>query len=86
MPELLTVPCHPGNVGGTRRLSGIRYLVYHYTGNDSDTAMANAAYYRDSVVSASAHYFVDDNQIVQSVADEEIAWAVGGRKWKDCKN
>lgn len=84
MPELLTVPCHPGNRGGTRRLSDVRYLVYHYTGNDGDTAMANAKYYRDNVVRASAHYFVDDREIVQSVADEEIAWAVGGRKWKDC--
>ena len=58
--------------------------MYHYTGNDGDTATANAAYYRDNIVQASAHYFVDDREIVQSVADEEIAWAVGGRKWKDC--
>jgi N-acetylmuramoyl-L-alanine amidase CwlA len=36
------------------------------------------------VVSASAHYFVDDDSVTQSVPDLFTAWSVGGTKWKDC--
>lgn len=81
---VLQVPCHPRNRGGTRPASAIRYLVFHYTGNDGDRAANNAYYYRDNVVKASAHYFVDDKTIIQSVEDLGIAWAVGGKKWADC--
>lgn len=75
---------NPSNYGNGRPTSSIKYLVYHYTGNDGDTASANAQYYRDTLVKASAHYFVDDKEIVQSVADSYVAWAVGGKKWSDC--
>lgn len=73
-----------GNYGGTRRAEEIRYLIYHYTGNDGDTDTNNAAYFRDNVVEASAHYFVDDDSVTQSVPDLTIAYAVGGDKWADC--
>lgn len=72
------------NYGSSRATSDIRYIVYHYTGNDGDTAAANAQYYRDTLVKASAHYYVDDREVVQSVADSYVAWAVGGKKWSDC--
>lgn len=78
------VPCNPANHGGRRDKSAIKYLVYHYTGNDGDHDTNNAAYYRDNVVKASAHYFVDDDSITQSVGDLTVAWAVGGKKWNDC--
>lgn len=78
------VPCHPKNRGKARPASAIQYLVYHYTGNDGDHDTNNAVYYRDNVIQASAHYFVDDDSITQSVDDLGIAWAVGGKKWKDC--
>lgn len=72
------------NYGALRALEDVRYLVVHYTGNDGDTAAANARYYRDNVVQASAHYFVDDGDVYRSVPEEHIAWAVGGKKWADC--
>lgn len=78
---------HPAlskNYGGSRAASAIKYIVIHYTGNDGDTAANNAKYYASAVVGASAHYFVDDKEIVQSVADLRVAWAVGGDKWKSC--
>lgn len=78
------VPCHPQNRGGVRFASQIKYLVYHYTGNDGDTDQANAEYYRTTVVKASAHYFVDDDTITCSVDPLNVAWAVGGSKWSDC--
>lgn len=84
LQTVIFLPCHPGNRGKTRPASAIRYLVFHYTGNDGDSDANNARYYRDNVVKASAHYFVDDDSITQSVEDLGIAWAVGGKKWSDC--
>ena len=73
-----------GSYGGTRRAEEIRYLIYHYTGNDGDTDANNANYFKNNVVEASAHYFVDDDSVTQSVPDLTIAYAVGGDKWADC--
>lgn len=84
LDSVISVPCHPKNRGGTRPASAIQYIAFHYTGNDGDTDANNARYYRDNVVQASAHYFVDDDSITQSVEDLGIAWAVGGKKWADC--
>lgn len=73
-----------GNYGGKRTAAQIQYLVIHYTGNDGDTAARNAGYYHNTVVEASAHYFVDDTSIWRSVPELTVAWAVGGKKWADC--
>lgn len=78
------IPCHAKNRGGSRTAGQIKYLVYHYTGNDGDTAKANANYYQNTVVQASAHYFVDDDSVICSVEPLLTAWAVGGKKWSDC--
>ena len=77
-------PANAGNVGGKRAAGSIRYIVIHYTGNDGDTAMNNAKYYAGSVVKTSAHYFIDEKEVVQSVDDLRIAWAVGGKKYASC--
>ena len=69
------------NYGGSRKDEQIRYLVLHYTGNDGDTAARNAAYFRDNVVKASAHYFVDDAMIYRTVPELYVAWAVGGKRY-----
>lgn len=71
----------PGNYGGSRTASQIRYLVFHYTGNDGDRAAGNAAYFQRNVVQASAHYFVDDHAVYRSVPDLRVAWAVGGKRY-----
>lgn len=70
-----------GNYGGSRNASQIRYLVYHYTGNDGDKAANNAAYFQNNIVKASAHYFVDDTTVYLSVPELKVAWAVGGSKY-----
>lgn len=74
-----------GNYGGERKKEQIKYLVIHYTGNDGDTAKANAEYYTRTVVKTSAHFFVDDTEVWSSVPDLCVAWAVGGKKWADCE-
>lgn len=70
-----------GNYGGSRNASQIRYLVYHYTGNDGDRASNNAKYFQNNIVKASAHYFVDDTTVWRSVPDLKVAWSVGGSKY-----
>lgn len=70
-----------GNYGGSRNASQIRYLVYHYTGNDGDRAANNAKYFQNNIVKASAHYFVDDTTVWWSVPDLKVAWSVGGSKY-----
>lgn len=84
--NILTLLANPANYGGSRNTSAIKYLIYHYTANKTDKAKSNANYFKNNVVKASAHYFVDENDIYQSVEDLKIAYSVGGAKWSDCKS
>ena len=62
----------------SRQGNAILYIVLHYTGNKGDTAKNNVDYFYNGNRGASAHYFVDDNEIWQSVEDSNSAWSVGG--------
>ena len=64
----------------SRNGNSIKYIVLHYTGNKGDTAKNNVDYFYGGDRNASAHYFVDDNSIWQSVEDYNSAWAVGDGK------
>lgn len=55
----------------------IRYIVIHWVGAVS-TAKNNADFFARANRNASAHYFVDKDEIWQSVSDGNAAWAVGG--------
>lgn len=67
-----------GNYKKASRTAGdIQYLVIHYTANDGDTAQNNADYFERAVVTASAHYFVDETEVWQSVREADIAWHCG---------
>ncbi len=72
------------NFGGIRAINNIKYIVIHYTGNDGDTDENNGKYFANNIVKASAHYFVDDDSVTQSVPDNFVAWSVGGSKYKNC--
>jgi N-acetylmuramoyl-L-alanine amidase CwlA len=72
------------NYGGKRNLKDIKYIVIHYTSNDGDTDENNGKYFAGNIVKASAHYFVDDDSITQSVPDDYVAWSVGGAKYASC--
>lgn len=60
----------------------VRFLVAHDTGNSGSTAAGNVRYYQDSrnEISASAHLFVDDRQVLECVpaltGPPEKAWHV----------
>ena len=64
-------------VNYTKGNNGRKYIVIHYTGNRTDTAMANSNYFKNTNRGASAHYFVDAENVVQVVSDSDTAWAVG---------
>ena len=63
-------------------IADIKYIVIHDTGNQNDSAEGNAKYFAVDNRNASAHYFVDDNNIIQIVEDKDIAWHVGDGKGK----
>ena len=55
----------------------IEWIVIHYVGAVS-TAHDNARYFAGGDRQASAHYFVDENEIWQSVEESRAAWHCGG--------
>lgn len=79
-----TILANKANYGGKRSTSDIKYIVIHYTANDGDHDKSNAKYFKNNVTKTSAHYFVDDDSVTQSVPDDYIAYSVGGSKYKDC--
>lgn len=64
-------------LSAARGKKDILYLVIHFTANDGDTAKNNADYFTNSNISTSAHYFVDEKEVWQSVRDADIAWHCG---------
>ena len=88
MVPIKTNIAHRGNYGDLRAVSNIKYIVIHYTANDGDTDENNGVYFKNNDVDASAHYFVDDDSITQSVPDNYVAWHCGsktGYKHKYCR-
>lgn len=63
----------------SRGPSDIHYLVIHFTANDGDSAQNNADYFAREAPGASAHFFVDEREIWQSVQEKDIAWHCGTR-------
>jgi N-acetylmuramoyl-L-alanine amidase CwlA len=70
------------------RSQKIQYLVIHYTANNGDTAQNNLDYFARNFVSASAHYFVDENGYGQSVKDTDTAYHCGANEYvhPSCRN
>ena len=81
------MPCNPGNYTA-RRSSAIRYIVIHYTGAPGTAKNCGTYFGRDPDIGASAHYFVDEHDIVQSVPDAARAWHCGASAYKhtECRN
>ena len=81
--------CNPSNYRKGREFP-INWICLHFTANNGDTAQNNADYFAREVVKASAHYFVDPNEIYQSVKDTDTAWHCGkergGSYYNDCRN
>ena len=70
------------------RKQNIQYIVVHYTANNGDRAESNGKYFQQPNRNASAHYFVDESNVVRSVRDSDTAWHCGAKSYKHdkCRN
>lgn len=70
------------------RTQPIEYIVVHYTANKGDTAQNNLDYFARTKTGTSAHYFVDENEVCQSVQDTDVAWHCGSKNPRHpyCRN
>lgn len=70
------------------RAGKVEYIVIHYTGIPNDTAENNAVYSAREYTGVSAHYFVDEREVWQSVRDEDTAYHCGSTRPKHpaCRN
>ena len=78
---------HRGNYS-PGRTQPIEYIVVHYTANKGDTAQNNLDYFARTKTGTSAHYFVDENEVCQSVKDTDVAWHCGSNNPRHpyCRN
>ena len=78
---------HSGNYQ-PGRTQPIEYIVVHYTANSGDTAQNNLDYFARTKTGTSAHYFVDENEVCQSVQDTDVAWHCGSKNPRHpyCRN
>ena len=68
---------------GTKRRSGaklfgVKFITAHDTGNPNSTAKGNVNYFKNSAneMSASAHTFIDDIDVIECIPLTEKAWHV----------
>ena len=63
----------------SRNNTNIKYIVVHDTANSQNGADADAhfSYFNGGNREASAHYFVDDSQILRIIKDSDSAWHCG---------
>lgn len=80
-------------IGKKRSYDAIKWIVIHYTGNYSKgaDAMAHYRYLQTAIRYGSAHYYVDDKRIIQTIGDSLVAWSVGdnqghGKYLNGCTN
>lgn len=71
-----SLKCHSTNYENESSRN-VAYVVMHYTGNIKDSAKNNANYFKGANRKASAHLFVDDKTIYQSVELRDKAWHCG---------
>ena len=60
------------------------YIVVHWVGAKS-SALNNAKYFEKAYRGASAHYFVDSNDIYQVVREKDASWHCGASYYKHLK-
>lgn len=82
-----SIPAHSSNYNKKTSRS-VSYIVMHYTGNSKDVARNNANYFKGANRNASAHFFVDNDNIYQTVALKDVAWHCGGSTYYHsyCRN
>jgi len=81
-----TIKTYHGNYNIVKRTNTVRYIVVHYVGagsSASGNALANCKYFSGGNRSASAHYFIDDENIYEYADPTKYAtWHCGDGKGK----
>jgi N-acetylmuramoyl-L-alanine amidase len=72
-----------GNSRSGQKLSSVKFIVSHDTGNPGSSAYANRNYFDRQQPSASAHTFIDDQYILEIIPLNEKAWHVQYNKTTD---
>lgn len=93
-PEIKFKQCNDSNFMYGRTKNGVKHkiqwIVIHFTAGKGDTAKNNADYFaRCGGLNASAHFFVDENEIWQTVNLANTAWHCGsetGYYYNSCRN
>ncbi len=93
-PEIKFKQCNSSNFMYGRTKNGVKHkiqwIVIHFTAGKGDTAKNNADYFaRTPKLNASAHFFVDENEIWQTVNLANTAWHCGsetGYYYNSCRN
>lgn len=77
----------PKNFNRKNNTGRIKYIVIHYFGS-LGTARAVANYFFTTANESSAHYVVDDTDIIQCVEDGDVAWHCGAKTYVHpyCRN
>lgn len=85
--NIIDIPCRRENHGGLRS-SKKKYIVVHFTANDGDSARGNGEYFAREITGASAHLFVDENEVVCSVDLDYVAYHCGAEAYihPKCRN
>ena len=87
---MFTKIAHKSNYSNIERSkNSIKFIVIHYTANNGDTARGNADYFARVSLQASAHFFVDEKEIVCSVPWDNTAYhcgTTGTYKHPTCRN
>jgi len=75
----------PNYSNKTRVRKDIKFIIFHYTGMQSEIESIKRL--KDLKHKVSCHYLINrKGQIIQMVQDMNIAWHAGKSKWKKFKN
>lgn len=75
------------NIISGGKVYDVEWIVIHYTANDGDSAWGNTNYFKGAYRGTSAHFFVDENSVWQSVSLDDVAWHCADSKSRNgCNN
>lgn len=81
--DIIDIPASPATYTAGRGGNSVSWITVHYTGAPG-SARNNGVYFSGGNRDASAHYFIDDDDIVSSVPEEDTAWHAGNFNANQC--
>lgn len=82
--ELLTI--NPYSRPG-KKLKSVRAIIVHWVANPGTTAMQNRIFFEKRAQGkdgyGSAHIIIDDNDVIECIPEDEVAYHVGANKYTD---